>query len=375
MTASRREFLGWALGSGGLLLAGRSALAPPPGYELLDVIPFAGEGRNFIGAAAGEGLNGRRAFDTSTLTSKKLIVPNEKFFIRTRHPGGLDSAKPWRLSVEGLVEEPVTLPVEEIAALAAPFGAHLLECSGSTSGSYFGLMGAAEWHGVALSRIFARVRPKPRAAQVLVSGVDPKQGPDPGASWIFAREDLERAGAALATRMNGVPLPKDHGSPLRLVVPGWYGCTWTKWVDRIAFVDDGAAATPQMQEYASRTLQSGRPRLARDFQPAVIDQAAMPVRLEMWRSQGRIFYRVVGILWGGERLTRSMRIRFDPEASFQPVENYEHRTNATWTLWSHTWRPAKAGRYTIRMRFADREIRTRRLDLGYYNRRVVIPEV
>ena len=107
MSTSRREFLRWCLGSGALLLAGSPALAQQgsrPRYELLDVLPFHGEGRNFIGVAAGAGLNGRRAFDTSTLTSKKLIVPNDRFFIRTRYPEGLDPAMPWQLSLEGSVE-------------------------------------------------------------------------------------------------------------------------------------------------------------------------------------------------------------------------------------------------------------------------------
>ena len=139
----------------------------------------------------------------------------------------------------------------------------------------------------------------------------------PGASWIFSRDDLQRA--LLALRMNGAPLPRDHGFPVRLIVPGWYGCACIKWVNRIELVPDDAPATSQMREFASRTHQpfdasrrAGSPTaagpgppqaLARDYLPAVIDTAAMPVRVEKWVASGHVFYRIVGITWG---------IRFPP---------------------------------------------------------------
>src|SRR5262249_22404801 len=120
----------------------------------------------------------------------------------------------------------------------------------------------------------------------------------PGASWIFTQEDIAAAGAFLATLMNSRPLTRDHGAPLRLVVPGWYGCCCIKWVNQIAFVADGSPATSQMREFASRTHQRRIPTLARDYQPAVIDPAAMPVRVEKWLVGGRVTYRVYGIIWG-----------------------------------------------------------------------------
>src|SRR6185369_9127809 len=133
---------------------------------------------------------------------------------------------------------------------------------------------------------------KPGATRVLVSDFDEYAAPydpahsTPGASWIFSFEQL--ATAFLATRMNGEALPEDHGAPVRLFVPGWYGCACIKWVNAIALVDDTAEATSQMQEYASRTGQTGVPALAKDYLPGVIDQAAMPVRVEQWRVEGKL---------------------------------------------------------------------------------------
>jgi hypothetical protein len=84
---------------------------------------------------------------------------------------------------------------------------------------------------------------------------------------------------------------------------------------------------------------------------------------------------VVGIVWGGTRPTKALLIRFRPDMAYVPVERYDHQTNATWTLWTHTWRPQAPGRYLIQLSSADPGLRTRRLDRGYYARRVLVSRV
>jgi len=197
----------------------------------------------------------------------------------------------------------------------------------------------------------------------------------PGASWIFSLETLKAAGAFLATGMNGQPLTPDHGAPLRLVVPGWYGCACIKWVNRITLVDDEVEATSQMREYAVRTLQQGVPTLARDFAPATIDHAAMPVRVEKWISSGKVSYRVVGIVWGGSVPVKDLRIQFNAEEDFVPVSGFRQIRADPWTLWTHEWSPKASGTYSIRLAIADPAVRTRKLDLGMYVRSVEISEV
>ena len=263
--------------------------------------------------------------------------------------------------------------------MVEPAGTHLLECSGNSRWRQFGLMSAARWTGVAVTKILEQTKPKRTATRVLISGFDRhlrgSSGSAPGASWIFTVEQLERAGAFFATAMNGKPLPKDHGAPVRLIMPGWYGCTCIKWVDEIRWVGDDERSTSQMEEFAGRTHQEGVPRLARDFKPASMDLAAMPVRVEKSRVDGAVQYRLVGILWGGSRTTDKLQIRFNPKTRYVPVDAYEHKTTRTWTLWSHTWKPASRGRYRIELKVDDPKIRTRRLDSGTYRRTVVIDEV
>jgi DMSO/TMAO reductase YedYZ molybdopterin-dependent catalytic subunit len=175
--------------------------------------------------------------------------------------------------------------------------------------------------------------------------------------------------------MNGQLLLRDHGAPVRLVVPGWYGCCCIKWVNEIAMVEDGAAATGQMQEFASRTHQAGVPALAREFAPAVIDAAAMPVRIEKWLVAGKVQYRVVGILWGAKDRVHRLEIQFKPGGKFVPVSELSKTNEDAWSFWTHTWAPAQPGRYTIRLRVADPHVRTRRLDSGHYDRSLAISEI
>src|SRR4026207_1630233 len=102
-------------------------------------------------------------------------------------------------------------------------------------------------------------------------------------------------GASPAGRMTGEPLPADHGKPVRLVVPGWYGCTWIKWVNEIRLVGPDEQATTQMVEFAQRTHQAEPHKLARDYPPADIQPAATPVRVEKRKTPSGIDYRIVGI--------------------------------------------------------------------------------
>src|SRR2546430_12842512 len=147
-------------------------------------------------------------------------------------------------------------------------GMHLMECSGNTRATRFGLLSVADWIGVPISDLLA-TQIKPRMDRVMVSGFDEypmkSAASIPGADWVFTVEQLKASKAFLGTEMNGQPLSKDHGAPVRLIMPGWYGCTSIKWVNAITFVNENFLATSQMQEFAARTHQQGVPKLARDY--------------------------------------------------------------------------------------------------------------
>ena len=122
------------------------------------------------------------------------------------------------------------------------------------------------------------------------------------------------------------------------------GVDWALgWVNRIELVGDSAEATSQMREYAHRTHQRGQPRLARDYSPATIDTAAMPLRVERW------------IRDGGQTATPA--------------------STTTCSLWSHWWTPDAPGRSGIVLKVDEPSIRTRRLDLFFYARSVEIGSI
>jgi len=374
---TRREFTAASLSP--LLLAVRQVRPSqiPAGARLIGTVPFelprdAAPLEQLLGA----GLDARLFTDLSSLDPGQLVTPSQRFFIRTAASPRLPGA-PWKVQIAGLSNAQAAFGVDELGRMAAPAGTHLVECSGNAAAASFGLISAAAWDGVPLATLLERAGEKGGATHVLVSGFDDLETPTrtsvPGASWIFSRDDLVRAKAFLAVRMNGAPLPADHGGPVRLVVPGWYGCCCIKWVDRIELVDRDRPSTSQMREYAGRTHQNRLPELARDYEPAVIDAAAMPIRIEKWVREGRTIYRVVGILWGGATATNALAIRFKGGTPWTPVDECPLPVSTTnWTIWSHWWQPAEPGRYDIVLKITDSRIRTRRLDIFFYARRVTI---
>ena len=345
----------------------------------LGTIPFINEGSEPLDVAIGSELDGRLYTDLTTLGPRNLTIPTHKFYIRTRVSDLLPDPASWRVKVDGLLQKPLTVGMEYLKRAAKPMGLHVTECAGNVPLTSFGLISACSWTGVPISEILDNAHPASGATRVLVSGFDRYATESatsiPGASWIFSREELKRAGAFLATEMNHQPLRKDHGAPVRLMLPGWYGCACIKWVDRITLVDDSVEATSQMREYAVRTHQQGRPQFAREYQPAIVDQAAMPIRIEKWTVAGTIKYRVVGIAWGGAKLLKTLWIRFNPDEDGFPVDHFDQKQNDPWTVWSHAWSPRVPGIYRIGLMLKDAAVRSRRLDLGYYVRAVEVMDV
>ncbi len=389
MRNSRRVVLRSGFGLAGSLLLGCASQplddpgseTPPnePESELLGVVPFVGESEVPLDEAFNAGLDGRLYTDLSLLEEGHLTTPSATFYVRTRYPDLLKPESRWPIDVWVNNDTISTIFLDEIAALVTVQGANLMECSGNARGASFGLMSSADWTGVPLLQVLDRFD-RGNATGVLVSGFDEHSQPSlnnhstPGASWVFTVDDLQRTGAFLATQMNGEALLADHGAPVRLVVPGWYGCTCIKWVNEIRFVGPDEPATSQMIEFASRTHQAGAPALARDYQPAEIDVAAMPVRVEKWRINGALRYRAVGIEWGGMTPAPALEIRIG-DAAWTPVQKRASvATAASWRMWEHSFAVVAAGTYAITLRVPDDSVRTRRLDAGYYLREISVAQ-
>lgn len=387
MALSRRTFVRDLLGTGAALCVGcgredsgsdsdRRAVPFADG-DLQGVLAWRDEDPPDFGSRIGRGWDGRRYYDLGQLERvPPWITPTAEFFLRTFQPTSLVAdpprARDWSIRVSGFGAE-AELSLASLRPRAR--GSVLIECAGNDATAGFGLMSCADWQGVPIAETLANLRPRAGASAVKVSGVDDHATPSrdghstPGASWVFRVEQLARAGAFLATGMNGAPLPPDHGGPVRLVVPGWYGCTQIKWVDAITWVGPDEPATAQMREFARRTHQRGIPVLAREYQPAAIDAAALPVRVERWRVRGETALRVVGIVWGGDGRERDLSIRIDPGGRWEPVALPAAERGRAWQVWEHVWRPRRSGSHVIRCRFDDRIIQ-RRQTAGFHDRTI-----
>ena len=355
-------------------LAAQSCADAPLG-DLVGLVPLHGDAARdtpFGRIVGGDGLDARKFTDLSKLHVNNLVTPTPDVFLRTAAPAAV---------AERLAKWPI--PAERLRRDARSMGAHLIECSGNVDPDNFGLMSVADWRGIPLVE-FAENAAATRGRGVpfngvFVGGVDhptTSRTSAAGASWVFSNADLEKTGAFLATHINDEPLPVDHGAPIRLVVPGWYGCSWIKWVDDIHFVGADEPVTSQMIEFSLRTHQRTIPKRALEYEPPAIDLAAAPIRVEKRRVDGRLEYRIIGIVWGGERPVDRLAIRFRAGEAPTPFALCPApQTHRTWSLWEYRWRPAAPGVYSIALSAADPAIRTRRLDVSFYVRRVVVDEV
>ncbi len=374
---SRRDLLRSAAALG--LLGGTAcATLPAPRGELVEILAFTDDGDRARGVRLVSGLDGRLCTDLSVLDGQagdSPVISTEDFFIRSFAPPDLDRRRP--IGFEGRIERPGELAVSWLRDQARDQGQVLLECSGNPRAMAFGLLGSATWGGVELLPLVEQAGPLPGTWGVRVVGHDhdsAKRGSVPGASWLFSFEELLLARAFLATTMNGQELPVDHGFPVRLMVPGSYGCCCIKWLDRIEVVGPDEAPTGQMLEFAGRTLQDSVPELAREFRPPTIPHTAMPIRVERWRYRGQDEFRIIGLEWGGDGPTDALQICGNGQDLWFPVHSLGARsTQRTWSIWTHTWRPLGSGPRTIRLRYGDTGLRQAKLRHRLYDRTVEIP--
>lgn len=196
-------------------------------------------------------------FPFSALSS--VVTANEQFFVRNHFAMPRLERKDWRLRIEGRVKHPCELSYDELLRVPSRTVMMTLECAGNSriflspkvSGLQWelGAVGNAEWTGVPLAAVLKRAGVKPGAIEVVLEGADNgeiKKEPQSPGKIQFARSlPLAKAlmpEVILAHSMNGQPLSRSHGFPVRAIVPGWYGMASVKWLTRI--VISSATSSP-----------------------------------------------------------------------------------------------------------------------------------
>ena len=274
-------------------------------------------------------------------------------------------AATWKLALGGLVERPVSLSLDELRALPQKTLRVTLECAGNgraqVSPRYPSMpwmeegVSTAEWTGTPLSGVLRAAGLRPQATQLVFSGTD--RGIDRGIEHDYARSlsvaEAMREDVMLVHAMNGQPLLPQHGAPLRLVVPGWYGMASVKWLDRIDAVDQPFEGVQQKLSYHFRrdAAEAGvactHMRVNALMVPPGIPDFFTRRRLVAagtWRLRGRAWSG------GGTPITR-VELGVDGvwhEASLDPVAAGPW----AWRGWSFDWQAAP-GEHELACRATD----------------------
>jgi DMSO/TMAO reductase YedYZ molybdopterin-dependent catalytic subunit len=291
------------------------------------------------------------------------ITPMAQFYVRSNFDVPALDPNAWRLRVDGAVNGAFEISLDDLRALPSRTLTATLECAGNSRtglaplpqgepwGS--GAVSTAGWRGVPVSSVLERADLRPEAVEVVFEGADGGKV-EGGQQTTFARSlPVERAlhpDTLLVYEMNGAPLPPEHGGPMRLVVPGWYGMASVKWVVRIAAVEQPFAGYFQAQRYVfdvpgSATREPLREMRVKSMITAPVSGSVLPLGPQI----------VSGFAWSGAGAIRSVEVSVEGAGEWRPARLAGASTPYAWRRWEFEWTPTRPGRHVLRSRATDEQ--------------------
>lgn len=280
-----------------------------------------------------------------------LIVPTDRFFMRSNGPVPVLDPAAWSLSITGHVERPLTFSLAQLRAEAAKPLTAFLECAGNGRTRFDPVpdgtkwrndaAGNAVWEGVPLRRLLDQAGVRDGAVDIVSQGAD----------FAEMRRGLPLnaamdADTMVVWRMNGENLPVAHGGPVRLLVPGWAGIASTKWLVGIEVLDRAYAGFWNADNYV----------IWNEAGEAVRPVQQMPVKAIIASpddgatlSPGEQL--VTGYAWSGYGAVRRVEVSTDGGVTWTDAA-LETAGRRSWVRFVHPWR-AGAGRTSIRARAYD----------------------
>jgi DMSO/TMAO reductase YedYZ molybdopterin-dependent catalytic subunit len=298
---------------------------------------------------------------------ESFVTPTDRFYVRCHFPIPKINEREWRVKIEGEVARPFELTLDEIREMPAHTVMATVECAGNSrvflvpkvKGVQWelGAVGNAEWTGVRLRDVLERSGVSDKACEIVFEGADSgtiAELPRPGGKVNFARSvPIEKAmhDVLLAFAMNGEPLTKAHGFPLRAMVPGWYGMASVKWLQRLIVTDRPFHGYYQSVDYAYWKRDENGPVLVPLAEMQVKAEIARPENNEVISANSN--YRMRGAAWTAGAIITKVEISSDGGKSWSDAALNGEATENAWRLWEYEWRTPAPGNYTLMARATD----------------------
>jgi len=294
----------------------------------------------------------RRMYDDATFSydgrpysgpGVQPVTPTESFYSVTKNVVDPEVNRDlWRLEIAGHVDNPHTYSFGDLQDFEQVDQETTLMCISNKIGA--GLFSNANWRGVRMRDLIEASGLKDGAYEVVINGADAYRD-------TFDIEKAMSEETLVVYEINGEPLPRKHGYPVRVIVPGRYGEKNVKWVTRIEVVTEDVQGFYESQGWGP----DFQPRTRSDiFAPRTrgrrVDQGLFELTDEIQAGQtvtfkGRAFSPGNGI--------SSVEVSTDDGASWNPAEIFYPGTIWTWSQWSFEWTPAEPGEYVIIPRCTD----------------------
>ncbi|MDP1571182.1 MAG: molybdopterin-dependent oxidoreductase [Vicinamibacterales bacterium] len=353
MRHSRREVLKGSLAVAGLSMLGLPEWAMPALAQGEVVVPFTEWPENFNTNPAAD----RRLLDVRTITGP--ITPADQFFTTQHYGHPVVDPATFRLRVSGMVDRELSLSLDDLRALGTTDLVAGFECSGNRR-PLQGLSGNARWTGVPLRAVLDRAGLEADAHEVVFFGAD--RGPE-SVEFRTQKFDVEQqygrsltrgqamtTDALLAFAMNGEPLTRHQGSPLRLLVPGWYGAPNVKWLAEIHAQDVAYLGKFQTRWYRTLRGETINGEMKWTEKPITRQQLkSFIARITAVGGQ----HRVLGVVLNDGTPIRSVEVKVD-DGPWQPATlDPSTREKYSWKLFTYDWRGATPGEHTLVSRVTD----------------------
>src|SRR4051812_18899060 len=340
--ASRREMLRWAASASFASLMARAGWA-----DEVEDVPIAFLDADKLKPAKGGML------DWNEL--KDWVIPTKDLYHVSHYGVAQVKEENYKLTIDGLVDKPQTLTLDQIKSKPAQEHTVTLECGGNGNPGFMCAIGNIKWTGTPLAPILRECGIKDDAVEIAFWGADSgmENVRDNQVKQNFSRslsiKNAFREDLLLCYAMNGKPLTAGHGFPLRLVVPGWYGIAWVKWLTRIE-----ARERPLMQRFMAKDYVTLRGQQQGD-QVVYTQTSVGPMNIKSMvaravrRKDGTI--RISGAGWSDGTPLKNVELKIDdgPWISTTLGEQQKY----TWTFWTYDWKDAPQGEHTLVSRATD----------------------